>query len=187
MGSVKRGCIWSTLNCFPNGTNLQFFTSSSFHTYLALMGGYNLKITLSLDGYDLPAVANDFWMNFDWKSTTNCVLDGTNLQSFTSPSLHTYLALMGEYNLIITLSLDGCALPAVANDFWMNFDWKSTTNCALDGIKLQSFTSPSLHTYLALMGGYNSIITLSLDGCDLSAIENDFLINLNRNSMFYSY
>jgi transcriptional antiterminator Rof (Rho-off) len=146
------------------------------------MGWYNLIITLSLDGYDLPAVTNDFWMEFDWKSITNCALDGINLQSFTSSSLHTYLALTGWYNLIITLSLDGCDLPAVANDFWMDFDWKSITNCALDGINLQSFTSSSLHTYLALTGWYNLIITLSLDGCDLLAIENDFLINLNRNS-----
>jgi hypothetical protein len=151
------------------------------------MGGYNLIIALSLDGCDLPTVANDFWMKFDWKSTTNCALDGINLQSFTSSSLYTYLALMGGYNLIVTLSLDGCDLPTVANDFWMKFDWKSTTNCALDGINLQFFTSSSLHTYLALMGGYNLIVTLSLDGCDLPTVANDFLINLNRNSMFYFY
>jgi hypothetical protein len=100
----------------------------------------------------------------------------------------TYLSgIDGGYNLIITLSLDGYDLPAVANDFWMDFDWKSTTNCALDGINLQFFTSSSLHTYLALMGGYNLIITLSLDGYDLPAVANDFLRNLNRNSMFYFY
>jgi hypothetical protein len=68
---------------------------------------------------------------------------------FNSSSLHTYLALMEGYNLIITLSLDGCDLPAFANDFWMNFDWKSTTNCALDGIILQFF----IFTYLSGIDG----------------------------------
>jgi hypothetical protein len=118
------------------------------------MGGYNLTVTLSFDGYDLQAVENDFLMNFDWKSTLNCVLDGINLQFFTSSSLHTYLTWMGGCNLTITLSLDGFDLQAVENDFLMNFDWKSTITCVLDGINLQFFTSSSLHTYLAwLVGG----------------------------------
>jgi hypothetical protein len=81
------------------------------------MGGYYLTITLSLDGFDLPAVKNDFWMNFDWKSLIKCFLDSITLQFFISSSLHTYLALMGGYYLTITLSLDEFDLIAVKNDF----------------------------------------------------------------------
>jgi hypothetical protein len=69
------------------------------------MGGYNLTMFFSIDGFDISGRQNDFLVNFDWKSTINCFPDSINIQFFTSSSSHTYLAWMGGYNLTIFLLL----------------------------------------------------------------------------------